>query len=152
MLTHLLISPNNLTRFHRTTAMKNTAPFAQTSWLLPPSWPLLFALKPAYIRPTLRGSPPTNNLHRVPVYLIFSLIMLTILHGVRVLKVLAILSAHYALTKATGGTTLAVPVSWISIDYTYTAREAVVRWLRFWAFALGIRIPGKLYACSHLPY
>ena len=72
-----------------------------------------FGLKCAYMRPNLRDSSPANNLHRVPFYLIFSLITLTILHGASVLKVLVILSANYALAKATGGTRFAVPVTWL---------------------------------------
>ena len=72
-----------------------------------------FALKYAYMRPVLRVSTPTNNLHRLPFYIIFSLLMLTILHGASILKVLCILSINYAIAKATGGTRLAIPATWI---------------------------------------
>jgi hypothetical protein len=84
------------------------------------------------MRPILRGSsPPTNNLHRIPFYLIFSLIMLTILHGASVLKVLILLSLNYALTKATGGTRLAVPATWIFNGCVLLANE----WYEGYAFA-----------------
>ena len=90
-----------------------------------------FAFKYIYMRPILRGSsPPTNNLHRVPFYLIFSLIMLTILHGASVIKVLIILSVNYALAKATGGTRLAVPVTWIFNGCVLLANE----WYEGYAF------------------
>jgi hypothetical protein len=92
----------------------------------------LFAFKYAYMRPILRGSsPPTNNLHRVPFYLIFSLIMLTVLHGASVLKVLILLSLNYALAKATGGTRFAVPVTWIFNGGVLLANE----WYEGYAFA-----------------
>jgi hypothetical protein len=72
-----------------------------------------FALKYAYMRPVLRVSAPTDNLHRLPFYIILSLIMLAILHGASVLKVVCILSINYAIAKATGGTRLAIPAAWI---------------------------------------
>lgn len=90
-----------------------------------------FGLKYAYMRPILRNSSPTNNLHRVPFYLIFSLIMLTILHGASVLKVLIIISVNYALVKATGGTRLAVPVTWLFNGGVLLANE----WYEGYAFA-----------------
>ncbi|KAI9453325.1 MBOAT, membrane-bound O-acyltransferase family-domain-containing protein [Lactarius psammicola] len=90
-----------------------------------------FALKYAYTRPILRDSSPTNNLHRVPFYLIFSLLMLTVLHGASVLKVLVILSANYVLAKATGGTRLAVPVTWLFNGGVLVANE----WYEGYAFA-----------------
>ena len=90
-----------------------------------------FGLKYAYMRPILRDSSPANNLHRVPFYLIFSLIMLTILHGASVLKVLVILSANYALAKATGGTRFAVPVTWLFNAGVLLANE----WYEGYAFA-----------------
>jgi hypothetical protein len=91
-----------------------------------------FAFKYAYMRPILRGSsPPTNNLHRVPFYLIFSLIMLTVLHGASVLKVLILLSLNYALAKATGGTRLAVPATWIFNGGVLLANQ----WYEGYAFA-----------------
>jgi hypothetical protein len=84
------------------------------------------------MRPILRGSsPPTNNLHRVPFYLIFSLIMLTVLHGASVLKVLILLSLNYALAKATGGTRLAVPATWIFNGGVLLANQ----WYEGYAFA-----------------
>ncbi|KAF8273494.1 MBOAT-domain-containing protein [Lactarius quietus] len=90
-----------------------------------------FALKYTYMRPILRDSSPTNNLHRIPFYLIFSLIMLTILHGASVVKVLIILSINYALAKATGGTRLAVPVAWVFNGGVLLANE----WYEGYAFA-----------------
>ncbi|KAI0295061.1 hypothetical protein B0F90DRAFT_1811558 [Multifurca ochricompacta] len=51
-----------------------------------------FILKYAYTRPITNGSVPANNLYRLPFYLLFS---------------------NYALTKATGGTRLAMPVTWL---------------------------------------
>jgi protein-cysteine N-palmitoyltransferase HHAT len=72
-----------------------------------------FALKYAYMRPVLRVSAPTDNLHRLPFYIILSLLMLAILHGASVLKVVCILSINYAIAKATGGTRLAIPAAWI---------------------------------------
>jgi protein-cysteine N-palmitoyltransferase HHAT len=91
-----------------------------------------FALKYAYTRPILRGSsPPTNYLHRVPFYLIFSLLMLIVLHGASVLKVLIILSANYGLAKATGGKRFAVPVTWLFNGGVLLANE----WFGGYAFA-----------------
>ncbi|KAH9955917.1 MBOAT, membrane-bound O-acyltransferase family-domain-containing protein [Russula dissimulans] len=72
-----------------------------------------FGLKYAYMRPALRGSAPANNLHRVPFYILFSLLMLVILHGASMIKVLFILSVNYGLAKATGGTRLAIPATWL---------------------------------------
>lgn len=72
-----------------------------------------FALKYAYMRPVLRVSTPTDNLHRIPFYILLSLLMLTILHGASILKVICILSINYAITKATGGTRFAIPATWI---------------------------------------
>ena len=90
-----------------------------------------FGLKYAYMRPILRDSSPANNLHRVPFYLIFSLIMLSILHGASVLKVLVILSANYALAKATGGTRFAVPITWLFNASVLLANE----WYEGYSFA-----------------
>ncbi|KAH9043958.1 MBOAT, membrane-bound O-acyltransferase family-domain-containing protein [Lactarius pseudohatsudake] len=90
-----------------------------------------FALKYAYTRPILRDSSPTNNLHRIPFYLIFSLLMLTVLHGASIIKVLIILSANYGLAKATGGTRLAVPVTWLFNGGVLVANE----WYGGYAFA-----------------
>jgi hypothetical protein len=72
-----------------------------------------FALKYAYTRPALRVSAPADNMHRIPFYILFSLLMLTILHGASILKVLCILSLNYAIAKATGGTRLAIPATWL---------------------------------------
>ena len=97
-----------------------------------------FGLKYVYMRPILRNLSQANNLHRVPFYLIFSLIVLTILHGASVLKVIFILSANYALAKATGGTRFAVPVTWL---FNASAScERMVRRLFFCEFAFRIRI------------
>ena len=72
-----------------------------------------FALKYAYMRPVLRVSAPTDNLHRLPFYVLLSLLMLTILHGASILKVVCILSINYVIAKATGGTRFAIPATWI---------------------------------------
>ena len=72
-----------------------------------------FALKYAYMRPVLRGSAPADNLHRIPFYILVSLLMLTILHGASILKVLFILAMNYVLGKMTGGTRLAIPATWL---------------------------------------
>ena len=105
-----------------------------------------FALKYAYTRPILRGSsPPANNLHRVPFYLIFSLLMLSILHGASALKVLIILSANYALAKATGGTRLAVPVTWLFNGGVLLANE----WYEGYAFASLHSGFAFLVCCAH---
>lgn len=72
-----------------------------------------FALKYAYMRPVLRVSAPTDNLHRLPFYVLLSLLILAILHGASILKVVCILSINYAIAKATGGTRLAIPATWI---------------------------------------
>ena len=81
--------------------MHITAPFATISRppqrLWPPFWLkiCLHATYPAIL------VPPANNRHGVPYHLIFSLIMLTVLQGVSVLKALIIFSVNYALSKAT---------------------------------------------------
>ncbi len=72
-----------------------------------------FALKYAYMRPVLRASTPTDNLHRLPFYILSSLLMLAILHGASILKVVCILSINFAIAKATGGTRFAIPATWI---------------------------------------
>jgi len=72
-----------------------------------------FGLKYAYMRRVSRDPAPANNLHRVPFYIIFSLLMLVILHGASIIKVLLILSVNYGLAKATGGTRLAIPATWL---------------------------------------
>ena len=103
------------TRFYVSTQDNSDAQYRSYRTNLPALAALMagfFGLKYAYMRPVLRDSSPANNLHRVPFYLIFLLIMLTILHGASVLKVLVILSANFALAKATGGTRFAVPVTW----------------------------------------
>lgn len=56
--------------------------------------------------------------------------MLTILHGASVLKVLIILSVNYLLAKATGGTRLAVPITWIFNGCVLLANE----WYEGYAF------------------
>jgi hypothetical protein len=101
--------------------------------------------------PILRGSSPTNNLHRVPFYLIFSLLMLTILHGASVLTVqlLIILSANYALAKATGGKGHGMPSQ--SRSSSMVARRLL------YAFATLHRGFAFLVCCAHyrafsLPY
>ena len=57
--------------------------------------------------------------------------MLTILHGASFLKVLVILSANFALAKATGGTRFAVPVMWLFNAGVLLATE----WYEGYAFA-----------------
>jgi len=57
--------------------------------------------------------------------------MLSILHGASILKVLIILSANYALANATGGTRLAVPVTWLFNGGVLVANE----WYEGYAFA-----------------
>ena len=105
-----------------------------------------FALKYAYTRPIFRGSsPPTNNLHRVPFYLIFSLLMLIILHGASVLKVLIILSANYVLAWATGGRRFAVPVTWIFNCVVLLANE----WYEGYSFASLHSGFAFLVCCAH---
>ena len=88
-------------RVLRTTAMHITALFATISRpsqrLWPPFW-LKICLHATY--PAILVSP-TNNLHGVPFHLIFSLIILTVIQGVSVLKALIIFSVNYALAKAT---------------------------------------------------
>ncbi|KAH8986223.1 hypothetical protein EDB86DRAFT_3082942 [Lactarius hatsudake] len=108
-----------LTRYHRATATRSTAPFAQTSQPPAAVMATFFALKYAYIRLILRDSSPTNNLHRIPFYLIFSLLMLIVRR------------ANYGLAKATGGTQLAVPVTWLFNDEVLFANE----WYGGYAFA-----------------
>ncbi|KAH9070807.1 hypothetical protein EDB83DRAFT_2580159 [Lactarius deliciosus] len=90
-----------------------------------------FALNYADILPILRDSSPTNNLHHIPFYLIFSLLMLTVLRAASIIKVLIILSANYALAKATGGTRLAVPVTWLFNGGVLLAND----WYGGYAFA-----------------
>ncbi|KAH9029882.1 hypothetical protein EDB85DRAFT_2074429 [Lactarius pseudohatsudake] len=69
-------------------------------------------LKYVYTRPILRDSSPTNNLHRIPFYLIFTLLMLTVLHDASIIK-------------------LAVPVTWLFNDGVLLANE----WYGGYAFA-----------------
>jgi len=90
-----------------------------------------FALKYAYMRPVLGVSTPTDSLHRLPFYIISSLLMLTILHGASILKVLCILSINYAIAKATGGTRLAIPATWIFNGGVLFANE----WYEGYSFA-----------------
>jgi hypothetical protein len=90
-----------------------------------------FALKYAYLRPILRGTAPADNLHRIPFYILSSLLMLTILHGASILKILVILSVNYALAKVTGGTRFAVPIMWIFNAAVLFANE----WYGGYAFA-----------------
>jgi protein-cysteine N-palmitoyltransferase HHAT len=82
-----------------------------------------FALRYAYMRPILRDSAHANNLYRLPFYILSSLLMLTILHGTSILKVLLILSLNYALAKATGGTRLCVPATWLFNSSMLLANE-----------------------------
>ena len=72
-----------------------------------------FTLKYAYMRTVFRVSAPADNLHRLPLYILFSLLMLSVLHGAGILKVLCILSINYLIAKATGGTRLAIPATWL---------------------------------------
>ncbi|KAI0293499.1 MBOAT, membrane-bound O-acyltransferase family-domain-containing protein [Multifurca ochricompacta] len=95
-----------------------------------------FILKYAYMRPITNGSVPANNLYRLPFYLLFSVLMLTILHGSSILKLLFILSVNYALTKATGGTRLAVPVTWLFNSGVLFLNE------RYEGYAFGSLHPG----------
>lgn len=90
-----------------------------------------FAFKYAYMRPVLRGSTPADNLHRIPFYILFSLLMLTILHGASILKVLLILAVNYVLCKVTGGTRLAIPATWLFNGGVLLANK----WYEGYAFA-----------------
>ncbi|KAI0050527.1 MBOAT-domain-containing protein [Auriscalpium vulgare] len=74
---------------------------------------MFFALRYVYLRPILRVSRPSDNLHRLPFYLAFSLLMLAVLHGTSALKVLLILTANYALARASAGKAWAVAATWI---------------------------------------
>ena len=82
-----------------------------------------FALKHAYMRPFLRISAPADNLHRLPFYILFSFVMLSILHGASILKVLCILSLNYVIARATGGTRLAIPATWLFNSGVLLANE-----------------------------
>lgn len=90
-----------------------------------------FGLKYAYMRPVLRVSTPTDNLHLLPFYVILSLLMLAILHGASILKVVCILSINYAIAKATGGTRLAIPATWVFNGAVLLANE----WYEGYTFA-----------------
>ncbi|KAI0288928.1 MBOAT, membrane-bound O-acyltransferase family-domain-containing protein [Russula brevipes] len=72
-----------------------------------------------------------DNLHRIPFYILSSLLMLTILHGASILKILVVLSVNYSLAKVTGGTRFAVPVTWIFNAAVLFANE----WYEGYAFA-----------------
>lgn len=65
------------------------------------------------MRSVFRGTIPADNLLRLPFYILFSLLMLVILHGASILKILLILSVNYALAKASGGTRLAILATWL---------------------------------------
>ena len=109
-----------------------------------------FALKYAYMRPVLRGSAPADNLHRIPFYILFSLLMLAILHGASILKVLFILAMNYVLTKMTGGTRLAIPATWLFNGGVLLANE----WYEGYTFVTlhpGFAFlvsPASLFSCS----
>ena len=71
--------------------------------------------------------------------------MLTILHGASVLKVLILLvSLNYALAKATGGTRLAIPVTWIFNGGVLLANE----WFEGYPFANRTRNSHSWYAVA----
>jgi hypothetical protein len=82
-----------------------------------------FALKYAYMRPFLRISAPADNLYRLPFYILFSLLMLSILHGTSIVKVLCILSLNYLIARATGGTRFAIPATWLFNASVLVANE-----------------------------
>jgi len=90
-----------------------------------------FALKYMYMRPVFRGSASADNLHRIPFYILFSLLMLAILHGASILKVLSILAVNYVLAKMTGGTRLAIPATWLFNGGVLLANE----WYEGYTFA-----------------
>ena len=92
---------------------------------------IFFALKYAYMRFVFRVSAPADNLHRPPFYILFSLFMLSILHGASILKVLCILSINYLIAKATGGTRLAIPATWLFNGGMLVANE----WYEGYTFA-----------------
>jgi hypothetical protein len=102
-----------------------------------------FALKYAYMRPVLRGSAPADNLHRIPFYILVSLLMLTILHGASILKVLFISAMNYVLGKMTGGTRLAIPATWLFNGGVLLANK----WYEGYAFAN--LHPGFEFLVSH---
>jgi hypothetical protein len=89
------------------------------------------ALKYAYMRSVLRVSAPADNLHKLPFYIFFSLFMLSVLIGASILKVLCILSINYSITKATGGTRLAIPATWLFNGGILVANE----WYEGYTFA-----------------
>ncbi|KAH9958627.1 hypothetical protein BJV74DRAFT_891188 [Russula compacta] len=66
-------------------------------------------LKHAYMRPVPLGAIPGDNMHRLPFYIHFLLLMLAILHGATILKILFIISVKHALAKATAGRGLLYP-------------------------------------------
>ncbi|KAI0064952.1 MBOAT-domain-containing protein [Artomyces pyxidatus] len=74
---------------------------------------VFFVLKYIYTRPILRMSNPSDLLHRLPFYTIFSILMIIVLHGTSALKVLAILSANYFIARVSAGQRWAVPATWI---------------------------------------
>ena len=49
------------------------------------------------MRPVLRVSTPSDNSHRLPFYILFSFLMLVVLHGAGILKALC----NNAIAKAT---------------------------------------------------
>jgi hypothetical protein len=104
-----------------------------------------FALRYAYMRPTIRGSTPADNLYRLPFYILFSLLMLAILHGTSIIKVFLILSMNYALAKATGGTRFGVPLTWLFNGGVLLANG----WYEGYAFAS--LHPGLTFLVRHKP-
>ena len=75
---------------------------------------VFFLLKYIYTRPIFRAAaPPPNNMHRVPFYTAFSIIMLFALDGTSALKVLLILTVNYALARACKGHRGAIAVTWL---------------------------------------
>jgi protein-cysteine N-palmitoyltransferase HHAT len=104
-----------------------------------------FALRYAYMRPIVHTSTAVNNLYRRPFYISFSLLMLATLHGTSILKVLLILSLNYALAKATGGTRLSIPVTWLFNGGVLLANK----WYEGYAFAN--LHPGLALLVSHRP-
>ena len=77
------------------------------------------ALKQLYIflarfaRPASSSRTSTNNLSLVPFTAGFAVLMLFGLHGASAFKVLAILSANYALVRAAGGHRVAPLLAWV---------------------------------------
>ncbi|KAI0312315.1 MBOAT-domain-containing protein [Amylostereum chailletii] len=108
---------------------------ALTAFLL-----IFFILKYLYTRPIRRASAQVaDNLHRLPFYALFSLVMLAVLHGSSAVKVLLILSANYTIAVTGNGAKWSVLATWVFNCAVLFANE------RFGGYRFSSVHPGLAY-------